>query len=165
VADNLPVNIRLELMGIAALLATVACDNPSDPKHLGVSLNKNGRTVVHYQPCPGERVTRVRLIEVHGDSPYDGDDRTLWAIRAHRSGSTASFTVGDTPPGYVERVALREPLPDSYFVAQISASSGAEVANGFSPRELSARTVHVADGDILTRADFRARALEDCPPR
>lgn len=146
---------------LVIVLLTSACDNPSDPMHLAVSATGSEGLTIHYVPCPGGHVQRVRLILIRGDDPYDGDDPTLWEIRVQERSARTEFPVGVTPSGFEQEVPLAEDIPSADLVAYVEASSGARVRLVFRRPNLREGEVLVED-EFKTLPNFERDALADC---
>jgi hypothetical protein len=143
------------------MLLASACDEPSDPKHLAVSATGSEGLTIHFVPCPGGHVQRVRLILRRGDDPYDGNDPILWEITVQEASARTEFPVGVTPSGFDQEVPLTEGIPNVDLVAFVEASSGARVGLGFRRPNLRDDEVLVED-EFKTLPNFEKDALADC---
>jgi len=131
-------------IAVAALVALVAAGCGARPQE-GVGVSRG--PVVHYLLCSGDRVHQVRLSTPQG--------RTLWEIHSQQGSTRTAYRVGETPPGFRQRVAFgglarttRVSGPDGKAAMQFSAV----------PREGIAR----GDGEIVTATQFAARRSSYC---
>ena len=111
IVNSLSMKMRrlLLLIGFGLLLAGCAPSYGLDSR-TGVSALPDGRVQLHYALCPGERMHLVRVEELVGARPDFGVP-IYWQIESLHGSSLTTYTVGETPPGFVETVALTRALP------------------------------------------------------
>jgi len=104
-----------------------------------------------------DQVTSVRLSTSTGFL-VDEEDRVLWSISTARPRTLGEVRVGDVPAGWVEDVALAEPLPDIALVVVTSPPDGAEtgeVSRAFALEDLPDDTDSVLFGrEVMSRTEF-----------
>lgn len=119
--------------------------------------------IIHYPLCADEAVTRVAVIDTT-DQPVIGteDDLVYWEIVAPVGSRETSWTVGETPPGFREEVALRESLPTGRDLAALVDGTSVQTVGHFEVGDLRADLILLGE-EHLTEEQFLERALETCP--
>lgn len=91
---------------IAAIALSIACD--TDPSYAGIGLTIDGNIRVLYAPC-GKDIKIYRLaLALSGMR-----DNPIWQINSPDGLPIYEFIIGETPPGFVESVSLRGPIPNN----------------------------------------------------
>ena len=113
-------------------------------------------------PCPDEAVERVELQRTDDDGAEILG--LLWSVEAEAAGgSVAAFTVGRTPAGFRQVVALDGPLqPGDHVQAVVTSTRRGTIPMSFAVADLRSDEVLVRRTS-RSRADFDARAAAACP--
>lgn len=148
---------------VILILSASGCDT-STLYHV-IAVSKSGENPrIHWFFCddPRQRVTDVRLVELVGDSVWDGDDPILWEIQS-RTGrdDTSEFVAGDTPKGFEVVRPLRGGIPGSLLGAAVE-TTGIGQGIVFSMDDLHATKLLDVNGELMTRREFTARAASAC---
>jgi hypothetical protein len=152
----------LRLFQLLALgLVMVSCDPGPPQEALGVSKTPTGGIEIRYELCPDEAIREVALFRTVGGVIGDTDDEVLWRVRSTNESHQSSFTVGDTPPGFVEEVALRAlPGPEQELGVIVDTSRVQNVAV-FRADDLRVGQVWVEDRN-LDPTSYEEQALKRC---
>jgi hypothetical protein len=100
-------HVALVLATCAIATSAAACDLHAgrDNDRVGVSRTEAGTILILFGLCPKELVTHVDLQAVVGDIVADEDDRVLSIVESDPGARLEQFAVGNTPTGFVQKVA------------------------------------------------------------
>ena len=141
---------------LLTLLAT-ACDWFGDPyqgPEIGLSLSGDAAILIEYNPCGNAAVLKVRLLEVHGRVFGDENDAVLWEVEALTPSSLRSFTVGETPAGFVGTVRVKSSI-DGTLAVVIDEGDGRSAGRSFSLDDIRVGQYQDAAGRYWDRNEFR----------
>jgi hypothetical protein len=115
-------------------------------------VDRPGNLLVIFGRCEGEAVVRVELryADPPDEAPYDG---VLWRITSPAS-SRSRFYLGETPPGFLEAIALEpERLPSQYLVVSVVTDDERwpETTRSFRLDQLDRRTARGYSGPTTAR--------------
>lgn len=150
--------------GMKAVLATSAlvislvlggCDSFPSDRLVAVSRDETGRLVGHVFLCPGDTVRGFDLSQSAGSS-----FRTLWVAESPAGTPVDRVVIGMAPPGFFERVPLREE-PQGHLALTVSLRN-TNAGVSFSAEKLRPGVVYTGEGRYLTEREFMERARGRC---
>lgn len=140
----------LTVVLVASLVPALPGCVPRISFNLGVMPSPFGTVRFLFVHCEDRGVTRVSLAAAR--SPEAGT-RPLWRIRTESPSAAAVFTVGRTPLGFDEDVALRRALPAGRrLFANVETTTGS-YAMGFRALDLAPGLVQ-RPADTVTKEAF-----------
>lgn len=146
---------------LASVLVMVSCDPGPPQEALGLSKTPAGDIEIRYALCAGEAIREVAIFRTVGGVIGDSDDEVLWRVRSTNNSQQSSFTIGDTPPGFVEEVALKAlPGPEQELGVLVDTSQVQNFAV-FRANDLRAGQVWVEQQDV-DPTSYKEQALKRC---
>jgi hypothetical protein len=147
-----------------AAVALAGCwgDRVPSLDRIGAQPTGSGEVTILVHPCPDEAVERVELQRTDDDGAEILG--LLWSVEAEAAGgSVAAFTVGRTPAGFRQVVALDGPLqPGDHVQAVVTSTRRGPIPMSFAVADLRSDEVLVRPTS-RSHADFDARAAAACP--
>jgi hypothetical protein len=135
---------------VASLMPALPACVPRTSFNLGVMPSPFGTVRFLFVHCEDRGVTGVSLAAAHAP---DAGTRPLWRIHSASPSAAAVFTVGRTPLGFAEDVALRRELPPARrLFANVETTAGS-YALGFRALDLLPGLVQ-RPADSVTREAF-----------
>jgi hypothetical protein len=135
------------------------CEDPPNPKHVGIIPQGPHGATIQFLRCRGEYVKLVRLDVVRSDDPHK--DKTIWEVAAKRQSKATYFPIGTSPAGFTETVHLSARIPNTYLAAYVETNMRMVGAIVFRLFDLRRGRVWV-DVGLKTIGDFRKDASGDC---
>jgi hypothetical protein len=132
---------------------------------IGVSLAGDRTGIqVHFLSCLSQAVRSVRVEEARPGAPT-GKEHVLWEITSEAGSKLEAFTIGQTPDGFKQSVALtRSPAQDELILAVVDTTTGSTASIEFRSSDLKPDKIFVNDrpNKELDPTSFRQRAEGTC---
>lgn len=154
--------IVLAVTAVAIVSAGCWSDAVPSRDQVGALRAEGDEVTILFGACPGEAVQRVAVNLT--DDNYEEILRVLWAVEADGGVSAEeAFTVGRTPPGFVEVTALEETFERGDHVqVVVTSSEQGTVPMSFEIGDLRSDEVLVRSSAYRSRAEFEDGVSERC---
>jgi hypothetical protein len=117
---------------------------------------------VLFEPCEGELVRNVRLVELVGVVVGGEEDPVLWEIVAPEGSEESRFMLGEAPEGFDERVPLQGiPSPETELATIIQTTRDNDNFVEFRIRDLRRDQV-LWRSALVSVEEFQREAAERC---
>jgi len=150
------------VVGAGVMIAGCWGDEVPSRDQVGALRAEGDEVTVLFGACPGEVVERVAVNLT--DDDFEEVLRELWAIEVDGGGSREqAFTVGQTPPGFLEVTALDGALePGDHVQVVVTTSEQGTVPMSFEIDDLRSDEVLVRSSAYRSRAEFDEGISERC---
>jgi hypothetical protein len=162
----MPIAVRRLAAAIALVTAASlvsSCDTFPANHAIGVTSGPNGNVVVRYVACREERVKELQLYRNSDDDPFVGEssDELPWDVISPSGEAIGSFTVGQTPAGFMEKVPLsRKPSPTEPLGVRL-VTTKAQPTTRFRVTDLRPGRI-LNGGESMDPTTFQREAEDSC---